>query len=86
MKRKRLDVRTVRSLLRHDEVPFLLGESGGFELRWIAPEDRSALWEEIRQSYVGSSRATRTVGSFEYLGHEFTNDDGDRLLFVEVSC
>ena len=86
MKRKRLDVRTVRSLLRHDDVPFLLGESGGFDLRWIAPEERPALWDEIRPSYVGTHRPNRTRGPFEYQGHEFTNDDGARLLYVEVWC
>ena len=86
MKRKRLDVRTVRSMLRHDDLPFLLGESGGFDLRWIAPEDRSARWEEIREAYVGTRRSNRAVGSFEYLGHEFTNEAGDRLLYVEVWC
>jgi hypothetical protein len=53
--RRRLDVRVVRRLLRRADIPVLLGEGGGFRLRWVASSERPATWEQVRNCYAGRS-------------------------------
>ena len=53
-------------------------EDNGFDLRWVAPEQRSALWQLVRKNYWGPAG---TGG--EFTGFEFANDNGDRLLHLE---
>jgi hypothetical protein len=84
VRRRRLDLRIVRRLLRRTDLPALLGESGGFQLRWLSTDDRPRIWEHIRHRYAGpgglSNHAT------DYTGYEFTAEDGGRLLYIEERC
>ncbi|GIH76997.1 hypothetical protein Plo01_34260 [Planobispora longispora] len=84
VRRRKLDPRTVRSLMRHHDVPVLLGESGGFDLRWIPDGERSALSELVLRNYALPTEpaASDTV----YMGHEFGDEAGQRLLYIEEWC
>ena len=83
MTRRRLDLRLVRRALRNSGRLVLLGEDGGFSLRWIRPEERASLWEVLRHRYAGPG------GDFhegDHMGHEFVDADGRQLTYIEVSC
>ena len=82
MTRRRLDLRVVRRAARSADRLVLLGESGGFDLSWVKPDQRSALWARIRNRYFGPGGTSHG----DYSGYEFVNDDGDRLIYIEVWC
>lgn len=82
MTRRRLDLRVVRRALRSVDRVVLLGENGGFDLCWVGPEHRSALWARLQDRYVGPSGAV----DGDYSGYEFVNNDGDRLMYIEMWC
>ena len=84
VRRSRLDLRVVRRLIRRTDIPVLLGESGGFRPRWISVDDRPHLWEHIRHRYAGPSGVSNDT--VDYMGYEFTADDGSRLLYLEERC
>jgi hypothetical protein len=61
----------------------LLGEDGGFTLRWVGSEDRASLLARVRNRYAGPG------GDFQrgdYMGHEFADADGRQLVYIEMSC
>ena len=81
--RRRLDLRVVRGALHGDAtVPLLLGENGGFDIRWVRPDERASLWERVRSRYAGRGG----VRNGNYMGHEFVNPDGQALVYIEVWC
>jgi len=80
--RRRLDIRVVRRAFRNADRRLLLGESGGFELRWVDSDERADLWQKIRTNYAGPGG--RHFG--DVTGHEFVDADGYGLVYVEVSC
>jgi hypothetical protein len=80
MTRGRLDLRVVRRALRSEGAIVLIGESGGFDLRWVAPEQRHALWEQVCKNYRGPGG-----GPFgDYMGYEFVNEGGAHLRVPEA--
>jgi hypothetical protein len=81
MSRRRLDLRVVRRGLRSDRAVVLVGESSGFDLRWVTPEQRPGLWEQLRKSYQGPGGS-----GGDYMGYEFVNNHGARLLYLEKDC
>jgi hypothetical protein len=82
MSRRRLDLRVVRRALRSESASVLLGENGGFNLKWVAADQRPTLWERLRKDYRGPGG----VPDGDYVGHEFVNEIGARLLYLEKSC
>ncbi|WP_433351502.1 hypothetical protein ACQP25_00355 [Microtetraspora malaysiensis] len=84
VRRRKLDPRTVRSLMRRRDVPVLLGESGGFDLRWVIDEERGALSELVRRNYAFTAEAA--ASDIAYMGYEFGDETGQRLLYIEEWC
>lgn len=70
--------------MRRRDVPVLLGESGGFDLRWVMDEERVTLSELVRRNYalVAESATSDSV----YMGYEFGDEAGQRLLYIEEWC
>ncbi|KAB8174261.1 hypothetical protein [Microbispora catharanthi] len=60
------------------------GKSGGFDLRWVTYEERVALSELVRRNYafMAESATSDTV----YMGYEFGDEAGQRLLYIEEWC
>jgi hypothetical protein len=83
VRRRRLDLRLVKRLLHRAEVAVVLGEAGGSRPRRVAASERIALWEEVRRAYAGPGGSDQTVDGPDYLGYEFTGDDGAVLLYLE---
>jgi hypothetical protein len=84
LNRRRLDPRTVRSMMKRSDVPILVGEGGGSVLRWVADADRSAFTDEVRRCYALPLNASD--GPLQYMGHEFTDEVGQRLLYLDTWC
>jgi hypothetical protein len=82
MRRRRLDLRVVRRGLRSNSALVLVGESGGFDLRWVVAEQRPELWGQVRKNYRGPGGGT----CGDYMGYEFVNDAGACLLYLEKAC
>lgn len=80
--RQRLDLRLVHRAIRDSGRLVLLGENGGFSLRWVRPEERASLWERVRHRYAGPGGNSQKS---DHIGHEFVAADG-RLVYIEVSC
>jgi hypothetical protein len=80
--RRGLDLRVVRRVFRNPERALLLGENGGFTLRWVEPEERLTLWERVQDWYAGPGG--RPDG--EYIGCEFGDGTAHRLVYLEVWC
>jgi len=64
-----LDLRLLRRALRSADAALLLGEACGFQLSWIDPLDRSALWERLRRNSAGPGG----VVDGDYMGNEVVN-------------
>jgi len=82
MNRRKLDVRIVRRALKSPDGLVLLGETGGFDLRWVGPEQRPALWEQVRGRYRGAGGDINA----DFMAYEFVHADGGRLVYIELSC
>ncbi|HET8659183.1 MAG TPA: hypothetical protein VFM55_09315 [Micromonosporaceae bacterium] len=89
VRRRRLDLRIVKRLIRRPEVVVMLGESGGFSLRVVAAGGRDQLWETVRHAYAGPGGPQPVTGGIDYMGYEFTRADGDDdtvMLYLEQRC
>lgn len=82
MVRRRLDVRVVRRALRNRDQAVLIGEDGGFSLRWVEPTERSTLWERVKRSYAGPGGEP---GGY-WVGCQFADDTGNRIVYLELHC
>jgi hypothetical protein len=82
MARRRLDLRLLRRALRSPDRLVLLGEDGGFTLRWIGSDQRSALWDLVRDQWYGPGGTAHGT----YSGYEFVNNNGGSLIYVEAWC
>ena len=51
LRRRRLDPRKARSMMRRADIPILVGRSGGTILRWITEAERESFAEEVRRCY-----------------------------------
>lgn len=85
VRRKKLDLRVVRNLLRRADLPLLIGGSGGFDLRWVGAEDRADVWARIRHNYAGPGGGESSSRP-DYMGYDFEDDEGNRLLYLEEWC
>jgi hypothetical protein len=85
IRRRRIDLRVVKRLIRRTDVIVVL-KSGGGQPRRIADKERAALWETIRRSYAGPGGPIPCIGIKEYMGHEFGDDDGKVMLYLEEWC
>ena len=83
MTHRRLDLRLVRRALRGSNRLVLLGESGGCQLRWVEIDERASLWARVRDRYAGPGGDFQTG---EYMGYEFVDQAGRRLMYLEVWC
>ncbi len=83
MTRRRLDLRLVRRALRSKDRLVLLGNAGGFDLQWIEPDERTALWARVSDRYAGPDG---DIHAGQYMGYEFVHQDGRRLVYLEVWC
>ena len=81
MSRRHLDLRVVRRALRSESAIVVVGESNGFDLHWVTSEQRPGLWEQLRRSYQGPGG---TGG--DYMGYEFVDNSGARMLYLEKGC
>lgn len=79
MTKRRVDLRVVRRALQSDSAVVLLGDSGGFDLHWVAPDQRPELWERVRKDYRGPGGGV----DGDHTGYEFVNHVGARLLYLE---
>jgi hypothetical protein len=84
VRRRRLDSRTVRSMIKRADCPILLGQAGGGTLRWIDRNERPRLADLIRTCYALPRNSTRHA--VEYIGHEFADAEDRRLLCIEEEC
>lgn len=84
LRRRRLDPRTTRSMIRRTDIPVLIGESAGAILRWIPGSERESFAKEVHRYY---GLPLNSAGSpTQYVGHEFSNGTGNRLLYIETWC
>ena len=44
------------------------------------------MWHMIERAYAGPGSLHRTVADTDYLGHEFTDQDGVTMLYLEERC
>jgi hypothetical protein len=86
LRRRRIDLRVVKRLIRRADVVVVVAESAGAQPRRIADHERAALWETVRRSYAGPGGPDLRIGAREYLGHEFGDDDGRVMLYLDVWC
>jgi hypothetical protein len=83
MSRRRLDLRLMRRALRADATErLLLGESGGFDIRWVEPAERPQLWRQLRDGYNGPGSTSQGP----YAGYTFVDAAGREIVYIEVSC
>lgn len=78
-----MDLPLIRRALHSNDEPVLLGRAGGFQLQWVATEERADLWTLVRDRYAGPGGDFRAG---EYMGDEFAHQDGRRLVYLEVWC
>ncbi|MER7582115.1 hypothetical protein [Kitasatospora sp. NPDC097691] len=83
LRKKRVDLRAVRRLMKDRAATVVLGESGGTRPRLVADVERPMLWDQVKDGYRGPG-GSRTAN--RYLAHEFRTDADRRLLYVEEHC
>ncbi|MER7766977.1 hypothetical protein [Kitasatospora sp. NPDC096140] len=83
LRKKRIDLRAVRRLMKDRAATVVLGESGGTRPRLVADSERPQLWDEVKDGYRGPGGGG-TAG--RYLAHEFRADSDRRMLYVEEHC
>lgn len=86
VRRRRIDLRLVRRLIRRADVVVVLGESGGFRPRRIGATERTQLWQTIRRAYTGRGATSPTIGGHDYVGYEFIDNGGLLMLYLEEHC
>lgn len=83
IRRRRLDLRVVKRLMHRGDVVVMLGESGGLRPRRVPKGERAAVWETVRRSYAGPGGPNPSIGAREYMGHEFGDDSGGVMVYLE---
>lgn len=83
LRKKRIDLRVVRRLINNPAATIVLGEMGGIHPRLITDDERPALWNEVKDGYMGPGGHWATG---RYLAHEFRTHTDRRMLFVEDHC
>jgi hypothetical protein len=83
LRKKRIQLRVVRRLIKDPSVRVVLGEAGGTLPRAVSEDERAGLWDSVRTDYMGPGGDWATGA---YLAHEFRTDADDRMLFVEEHC
>ncbi|MBD0692554.1 hypothetical protein [Streptomyces sp. CBMA123] len=83
LRRKRVDLRAVRRLMKDRASIVVLGENGGTRPRPVADGERPTLWDKVKDDYKGPG-GSRTTG--RYLAHEFRADADRRMLYLEEHC
>jgi hypothetical protein len=85
VRRRHLDLRIVKRLIRRPNVVVMLGESGGFRLRTVAAHERGQLWEVVRHAYAGPGGRQPVTSGIDSMGYEFMRDDAV-MLYLEQRC
>jgi hypothetical protein len=80
--RQRLDLRIVRRALRSANYQVLFGHCADDDLGSVNPEQRAALWEQVRDCYRGPGGND----DGDYIGYEYAAPDGRRLVYIEALC
>jgi hypothetical protein len=83
VQRRRIDLRVVKRLIRRSDVVVVLGGSGEFRHRRIAPSERTSIWETVRRAYAGPGGVKRTVDGPDYMAYQFVDDGGTVMLYLE---
>ncbi|MEV7238553.1 hypothetical protein AB0N06_32835 [Streptomyces sp. NPDC051020] len=83
LRKKRVDLRAARRLLKDHAAAVVLGESGGTRPRLVADGERPMLWDKVKDDYKGPG-GSGTAG--RYLAHEFRADADLRMLYLEEHC
>jgi hypothetical protein len=83
VRRRRIDPRLVKRLIRRTDVVVILGESGGSRPRRLVDAERTAIWEKVRGAYAGRASPGPSVDGSDYQGYEFVDDDGAVMLYLE---
>ncbi|MFI9298876.1 hypothetical protein ACIG0C_05655 [Kitasatospora aureofaciens] len=83
LRKKRVDLRAVRRLMKDPASVVVLGESGGTRPRLVVDGERPMLWGMVKDDYKGSG-GSRTAG--RYLAHEFRTHADRRMLYLEEHC
>lgn len=84
IRRRRLDIRTVRNLLRRPELPVLIDQTGGGTCTWLPEAGREAFRAQLRRSYGLPLNASQAP--IQYVGHELVDEHGALLLYFETWC
>jgi hypothetical protein len=85
LRRAKLDSRIARRMLKQPTTPALLGEAAGARLHWITTEERPNMLEQVHRCYARPGSVAPAC-DVEYMGHEFTEPSGARLLYIETWC
>ncbi|GAA1263779.1 hypothetical protein GCM10009665_61630 [Kitasatospora nipponensis] len=83
LRKKRVDLRAVRRLMKDHAATIVLGESGGTRPRPVVDGERPMLWDKVKDDYKGPG-GSGTAG--RYLAHEFRADAERRMLYLEEHC
>ena len=71
-------------MIRRSDVAVLVGDGGGGALRWLPDAERVSFAEEVRRCYwLPGDDSGHPI---QYTGHEFTDQAGKRLIYVETHC
>ncbi|TWF90403.1 hypothetical protein [Kitasatospora viridis] len=83
LRKRRIELRVIRRLIKERATTVVLGESGGTRPRPVADDERPVLWERIKDGHPGTG-GNRAAGG--YLAHEFRTETDRRMLYVEEHC
>ncbi|MFI8458116.1 hypothetical protein [Kitasatospora sp. NPDC085464] len=83
LRKRRIDLRAVRRLMKDRAATVILGESGGTRPRLVADSERPLLWAAVRDGYRGPGGSP---SASRYLAHEFRAGTDRRMLYVEEHC
>ena len=86
VRRRRIDLRVVKRLLRRADVVVVLGEAGGFRPRRVPYPERASVWQVVGRAYAGPDGPHQAVSGTDYTGHEFTDTEGTIMLYLEERC
>jgi hypothetical protein len=84
VRRFRLDPRTVRSMLKRPALQILVDTGDPSRFRWLPHQERASFAEMVKHCYGLPLNASNCA--IQYVGHEMTTHDDERMLYIETWC